>query len=286
VFRRRAARRLVVLGYHGIDDARGFRRQLELVISTMRPVALADVAAAVAGERGLPERAVLITFDDCGPSHLETVLPLLREHEVPAVAFAVAGPLGTDEPFWFVEALELARRGVREPALAGLPPEDVVRALKAMPDGERRATLLRLRENAPGPPVRTPQLRPEDLRELESGGIAVGSHTLTHPCLTRCDPERLELEVAEAHSVLTRALGHPPTAFAYPNGDWDGPAIDAVRRAGYRVAFAFDHRLQSMPAREPLAISRVRVHPSAGLDRFRITVSGLRPALHHALGRP
>ena len=134
--------------------------------------------------------------------------------------------------------------------------------------------------------MRTPQLRPEDLRELESGGIAVGSHTLTHPCLTHCDVERLELEVAEAHAVLTRALGHPPTAFAYPNGDWDGRAIDAVRRAGYHVAFAFDHRLQSMPPTEPLAISRVRVYPAASLDRFRITVSGLRPALHHALGRP
>ncbi|MFD0527450.1 hypothetical protein ACFQ1I_09740 [Kitasatospora arboriphila] len=46
-FRRRAARRLAVLGYHGIDDPAGFARHLDLLLETARPVSLQQVEEAV-----------------------------------------------------------------------------------------------------------------------------------------------------------------------------------------------------------------------------------------------
>lgn len=271
VFRRRTARHLAVLGYHGIDDPARFARHLDLLGRVARPVGLDAVLAAIDGGPALPDRAVLVTFDDCGPTHLEVALPLMRERRIPGVAFAVAGLVGTDEPFWWDEVRRLG---------AGA----LVEGLKRMPDVERRATIARLRDEATGPPVRMRQLAAEHLRALEAGGIAIGSHSLTHPCLPRCDDAGLEREVAGAHAALTGILGHPPAAIAYPNGDWDARILAAARRAGHRIGFGFDHRLQPMPPDEPLVVSRVRVHTHDPVDRIAVTLSGLRPALHHARG--
>ncbi len=88
-----------------------------------------------------------------------------------------------------------------------------------------------------------------------------------------------------SHALLSEAIGHPPTAFAYPNGDEDDRVVAAVDRAGYRVAFRFDHRLAVTPSADRLRVGRVRVATTTTLDRFRMIVTGLHPALHHAVGR-
>ena len=130
------------------------------------------------------------------------------------------------------------------------------------------------------------QLRAEELLALESAGIAIGNHSLTHPCLSRCSDAKIVHEINEAHRTLTRMLGHEPMAFAYPDGDQDRRVSDSVADAGYRAAFRFDHRLGSVLPPDPMNISRLRSDAHATEDRFRIIVSGLHPAIHHLRGLP
>jgi peptidoglycan/xylan/chitin deacetylase (PgdA/CDA1 family) len=284
LFRVRAARHLTVLAYHGIDDPDRFQQQLRYLVRTTRPVSLEQVAAAVAGTGTLPERATLLTFDDGARSLVESGLPLLRERGLPAVAFVVAGLLDSDRPFWWTEVERLAGDGGRVQGLAGLAPAGLVRRLKQLPDGERLAAIEELRRTAAAPAPPTPQLRRAELARLESAGVAVGNHTLTHPILPRCDDGKLETEVAGAHRALGDALGHPPATFAYPNGDWDARAERLLATLGYATAFLFDHRVSPRRPDHRLRISRVRVNSDTGLDRFAAIVSGLHPAVHHARG--
>lgn len=283
--RRRADRHLVVLAYHGVDDAAHFAWQMELLRSTMRPVALDDVLGAMAARRSLPPRSVLVTFDDGERSVLERALPILESREIPAVAFVVAGLVGTNEPFWWSEVEESVRRGGHAPGLPPGDPAGAVRALKGVSNDVRLARLQELRESTKGPPVRTRHLCPEDLFALEDAGIAIGNHTLTHPCLDRCFGKVVEREIREAHDALTGMLGAPPRAFAYPNGNHDPRAARVLTGLGYGAAFLFDHRIGRFPPSDPYRISRVRVSSTTDPDRFRIVLSGLHPALHHALGR-
>ena len=278
LFRRRAARHLAVLAYHGVDHPERFAQQLDYLRRTAHPVTLEEVAAAARGGPGLPERAVLLTFDDGERSVLEAGLPLLRERGMPAAAFVVAGLLGTDTPFWWREAADLAGQ-LGEPDPAGL-----VRRLKAVPDAERAATLERLRRAAPAPAAPMPQLHAKELPALESAGVAVGNHTMTHPLLPRCDGGTVREEVTRAHAVLSEALGHEPVSFAYPNGDWDARAERLLGSLGYALGFLFDHRLSPRVPPHPLRVSRVRVNARTCLHRFAIIVSGLHPALHHLRG--
>jgi peptidoglycan/xylan/chitin deacetylase (PgdA/CDA1 family) len=282
VFRLRAANHLTVLAYHGVDDPDRFARQLDHLTRVSRPVSLAEVTAALDGGRPLPERAVLLTFDDGERSLLEAGLPLLAERGLPGVAFVVAGLLDTDQPFWWSEVAQLAGAG-RAEAAAGRAPATLVRELKALPDGERLAAIDRLRAAA-APAGPTPQLRRRELPLLESAGVAVGNHTLSHPILPRCDDDKVARELGEAHRILAEALGHPPDAFAYPNGDRDERAERHLAELGYATAFLFDHRVNPRTPAHRLRISRVRVNSHTGLDRFAAIVSGLHPAVHHARG--
>jgi peptidoglycan/xylan/chitin deacetylase (PgdA/CDA1 family) len=135
-----------------------------------------------------------------------------------------------------------------------------------------------------GPPSRIPQLRSEDVRDLESAGVAIGNHTLTHPCLPRCTDDVLRQEIVQAHEKLTALLTTAPEAFAYPNGDWDPRAEACLAGLGYRSGFVFDHRISRLPLRNPLRVSRVRVNSSTSLDRFELILSGLHPVLHRLRG--
>lgn len=284
-FRRLAARRLTVLAYHGVDDPASFRRQLDHLVAVARPVSLEEVVDALARRRPLPPRAVLVTFDDGHRSLLDAGLPLLRERGIPAVAFVVAGLLDTRTPFWWTEVEQLLARGGRAGTDDGLTPAALVKRLKAAPDAERLAAIAELRRTASAPAPPAPQLRREELPLLEAAGIAVENHTWSHPCLPRCDDRKAAAEADDAHRALRQALGRPPRAFAYPNGDWDQRTERALAAAGYAAAFLFDHRVNPAVPRHPLRLSRVRVNSHDRLDRFAILLSGLHPALHHARGR-
>ncbi|MDG4857710.1 polysaccharide deacetylase family protein [Streptomyces sp. T-3] len=256
-FRSRAATRLAVLCYHDIEDASAFEAQLERLTRIASPVSLRQVEAAVHEGRPLPPRSVLLTFDDGDRSLYVDGLPLLRAYGVPAVAYVIAGLIGTDEPFWW----------------EGLSPEQAY-AVKRLPDAERRRVLGEL---PPRPPRR--QLSAEELRELVAGGVEVGSHTLTHPCLDRCEGAAVEREIEDAHRLLTGFLGAPPTSFAYPNGNFDPRADRRLASLGYRSGFLCDHRLTAPGLQHALRLSRLRVSTLTSAARFETVLSGLQPAV-------
>src|SRR5208282_4460346 len=66
-----------------------FEAALKFLTTHYTPVHLQDVLADAEG-RGLPPRAVLVTFDDAYASVAESAAPLCRQYGVPAVFFANA----------------------------------------------------------------------------------------------------------------------------------------------------------------------------------------------------
>jgi peptidoglycan/xylan/chitin deacetylase (PgdA/CDA1 family) len=158
--------------------------------------------------------------------------------------------------------------------------------LKKLPDRERRQATDDLRRTASPEGKRpAPQLRSNELLELEQAGIAIGNHTYDHPCLDRCTAAEVVAQVTSAHEQLESILGHHPAAFAYPNGNYDAGAAAALRNLGYDAAFLFDHQLSEVPVPDRFAISRVRVNSYTPRNRFHTILSGLHPALHRLRGR-
>ncbi|RKE22285.1 polysaccharide deacetylase family protein [Streptomyces sp. TLI_171] len=284
VFRARAVRRLAVLAYHGIDDPAAFRAQMERLVRIARPVGPDEVARAAEHRRPLPPRSVLVTFDDGDRSVLTEALPVLARLGIPAAAYVITDLIDGDQPYWWTEAAHLVQHGGRARALRGLGPTAAVRRMKALPEAERQRTLAELRDSSGHRAPRQPQLTRADLHELLDGGVAIGNHTASHPCLDRCADAELDAQLVRAHDRLTQWLGRPPTSFAYPNGNFDPRAERVLRTLGYRTGFLFDHRHTELAPAHRLRISRLRVNSHTGRDRFDTILSGLHPAVHRLRG--
>lgn len=85
------------------------------------------------------------------------------------------------------------------------------------------------------------QLTAAELRALSGEGWAIGSHTETHARLTTLDSEKRAKELINSKKMLEAAVGRELDWFAYPYGDFDPDAREAVSRAGYRIAFATEN---------------------------------------------
>jgi peptidoglycan/xylan/chitin deacetylase (PgdA/CDA1 family) len=171
-------RTLRVLMYHKINDVEGnsvtvpvslFDEQMaQLGELGYRPVSLDDVIAHYAEGARLPDRAVLITFDDGYRDNLLNAAPILQRHGYPAVLFAPIGYIGGRRPLPHDE--HLAARGLVNPTLdwselaeieqAGIRVESHGIGHRPLADLEvdeatREITLSKLRlEEALGRPVR------------------------------------------------------------------------------------------------------------------------------------
>ena len=79
----------------------------------------------------------------------------------------------------------------------------------------------------------------DDFRALRDAGMEIGSHTLHHaslPYLLRANYGAFQSEVILSKQFLEDELGQTVDLLAYPNGSWDYPTADEVRKAGYRAA--------------------------------------------------
>lgn len=284
-FRIGSSHKLATLAYHGIDDPSEFVRQLDYLRRHHHPISVAELAVAIRRQEPLPRHPVLITFDDGMRSVVEIALPLMQERGIPGAAFVVAGHLDTHKPFWWEEVEYLFTHGGRSDPIHASSGAELIRGLKTRPDQERLAMMQQLRDTACAPPLAVPQLTTSEVLTLESAGITIGNHSLTHPLLDRCDDRKVQGEIEEAHLRLSGILGHEPTVFAYPNGNIDPRARQALANHGYEAAFLFDHRLGPTPPTDPLGISRLRVNSTTPMNRYAVILSGLHPAIHRARGR-
>ncbi len=73
----------------------------------------------------------------------------------------------------------------------------------------------------------------DGVRAVAAAGHEIGSHTMTHLRLAGADPAAVAREVTESRAVLTDVLQAEVPGFCYPWGDFDEPAAEAVRAAGY-----------------------------------------------------
>jgi peptidoglycan/xylan/chitin deacetylase (PgdA/CDA1 family) len=81
------------------------------------------------------------------------------------------------------------------------------------------------------------------LREMVAAGMTIGSHSASHPFLTKItSTTTLDAEIAGSKAVLERELGVPVFAFDYPFGLYDDAIVALVRHAGYTLARTDDAR--------------------------------------------
>lgn len=201
------APRVPVLMYHRVDEPepgvrdRGFNVPPRLFAAHLewlaeqryRPCTIGDFERWYLHGAALPERSVLITFDDGFAGLHRHALPLLAARRWPATVFIVSGRVGRHDDWRSHEF--------------GTPGSDAL-------------------------------LNREQIVEMSRHGIEFGSHSRTHADLPAIAIEaQLRDQVHGSRDDLQQLLGRPVAHFAYPYGRHDLRVRQAVRDAGYALAF-------------------------------------------------
>lgn len=77
----------------------------------------------------------------------------------------------------------------------------------------------------------------DQLRTMRDAGMTIGSHSRSHPYLTKIgNPTALWNEIVESKVKLERKLGIVVREFAYPFGKYNPSIVNLVKRAGYASA--------------------------------------------------
>ena len=101
--------------------------------------------------------------------------------------------------------------------------------------------------------------------KLAAAGISFGSHSLTHPRLSRLEPAQAFDELACSLDILNGGLPQPCLAIAYPYGDSNREVQDLAAKAGYALGFGLERgRLSRLHLRRSLC--------RAGDSLLRLTI--------------
>lgn len=208
-----------------------------------------------------PERAVVLTIDDGYRDMYRWAFPELLKRGVPATFFVTTRFIDGELLLW-PDRLECAVHATlrecvtlqvagREQTFILDGPLEKFAAWKAfsdycisVPNAERERfideveALLQVL-----PPAAQPSAYEasnwDEIREMHRGGIEIGSHTTSHPILSKIDPLLLDAEIARSKKVIEEQLSAAVESFCYPNSapaDINDDVISAVRAAGFKCA--------------------------------------------------
>ena len=101
-------------------------------------------------------------------------------------------------------------------------------------------------------------LSSDQLKEMEQGGIVLGSHGCTHRYLPELSFSQAKEEIDHSKRTLEDLLRHPIHFFCYPFGGFSQAIVEFVRQAGYTAAVTTNRSLPNRP-QDSYTIRRIRM---------------------------
>jgi biofilm PGA synthesis lipoprotein PgaB len=174
-----------------------------------------DVLAAEEGIRPLPERAIMLTFDDAYKSFREFVYPMLKEYQIPCVLSVVSGWIDSrpenvrQELMTWEELREVAGSGLVEIASHT---HKLHRGVVYNPQGNEAAATANRRYNRESGTYETE----EEFRR------------------------RLKKDLLASREALETRLGVEIRVLTWPYGKYSLIGLEEARAAGFRMALALN----------------------------------------------
>lgn len=116
---------------------------------------------------------------------------------------------------------------------------------------------------------RVPMLSPQQILEMAAGGIAFGSHTVSHCQLTRLlDTAEIDRELLASKAALEQLLQREVLSVCYPFSQVN-PLIKArARIAGYQMGFTYDPGYVGFPGHDWLELRRTGILATDTVESF------------------
>ncbi len=225
----------------------GFLKERFAIIDLDRALGLLD--------REIDRPYFVITFDDGYRDNFTDAYPILRRYEAPATIFIACDHIETGATAWHqmdtairrtaLQRLDLTAEGLGSFPLATLAERrqcirTLHRLLKKLDNGSRLAIMAEIGARCGFGGDDRIMLQWDEVKAMaDEGLVTIGSHTLSHPILTRIPAEQVRREIEISKGIIEEKIGRNVEHFAYPNGrpeDFDESTVELIRRSGYRSA--------------------------------------------------
>ena len=189
-------------------------------------ISTAQLIDILSGKAECPRGAVWLSLDDGWRGNLTSVLPVAVKYQIPITIFVCTGTI-EEGSFWWRKIMQfpdLIPSGFRD-----------ADTLKKQTEEVRRQIIQHIDEAGVSLPREA--MTVEEVKKIsEIEQIELGAHTDTHPVLPNCSEKQIEDEIAESKRKLEEWTGKNITAFAYPNGSFNGRERVILEAKGYKLA--------------------------------------------------
>lgn len=115
----------------------------------------------------------------------------------------------------------------------------------------------------------------DQIRELASSGVTIGSQTAGHPHMPDLTAAQNASEIAKANRRFRDEIGSAPTLFAYPYGEHGTAQAKVVQDAGFVAAFG-QHSGVAHAEEDLFGLPRFAMNEAFGsIKRFRLAANAL-----------
>jgi biofilm PGA synthesis lipoprotein PgaB len=243
---------------YAVDTAALVRQFAWLQGNGYTPVSLDDIISARRGGKPLPDKAVLLSFDDGYLSFYTRVYPLLREFRFPAVLGVVGkwidspadGPLSYGEKGTVSDASFPTWAQLREMAASGLVEiashtYDLHRGVPANPQGN---------------------LEPAAAARIYDSATAGYENDASWR-------ERVRADLARNSTVIERETGRRPRAVVWPYGSYNGELVRIAGELGMPITLTLEDGANT-PDVPLTALRRTLIEHNPSLADYALEVRG------------
>ncbi len=287
----------LILMYHRITDEAycaglapaEFEKHLAYVSKYFRVVSIEQLLQEQASNQVKPYTLAL-TFDDGHADFFHHAWPLLQRYNLPASLYVTTGFIDRDYWLW-PDHLKYIIIHNQQDSIT-IPGAGKVAANKdnfisnwhklgdyclTLDTEERKRFLNNLAQQCavevPSSPVSPfAGVSWDQLRIMCAQGLDVGSHTVTHPILSKLDYTRIEQELSQSAARIKEQLNVTTKGLCYPNGrliDITPQVIECAKAQGYEYGLL----ARNLPIQGDDVFRIGRLAANANFDYFRWTLS-------------
>jgi peptidoglycan/xylan/chitin deacetylase (PgdA/CDA1 family) len=233
-----------------------FRKQIDFLRRYFHFTTFAEISqnAAIGS---MPQRPLILTFDDGYIDNYSHVFPILKTLGIPATIFLATGFINTQKLFWWDQIWYFVKLSdeqnlyltwgdirleyeISSPHLKRFAAKELITFAKRFSHETRQCLIDYIREQLKIPssfisPARA-LLTWDEINEMRQNNIEFGGHTRNHSILLNMSMDKAEQEISSSMIDIRKHTGEYPLAFAYPNGDHDDTSVRAVDKSGFKYA--------------------------------------------------
>lgn len=231
-------------------------------------IGLNDYIEAVQKHQPLPQKALVITFDDGHISNYD-LLAIIKRLQIPITIFLCSEIVGTRRHFWFRHSQEVKTK---------------VESFKCIPNKQRLEELEAYGFEQQKEYLDTQALQKVQIEEMKPW-VNFQSHTCFHPILPQCDDDTARKEIANSRGQLEKEFGLSINALSYPNGDYSARDLQLAKEAGYACGITVDTGYNDLKT-DLFRLKRISAGDATSTTELMVKASGCYALLKHKLHKP